>query len=48
MSEKVKIRFLEADHKWPVDPGGTNDMGNPQLLCGPCNRSKNNKVMEGG
>jgi len=31
---------LEADHVLPVWNGGTNDLGNGQILCRPCHREK--------
>lgn len=31
---------LEIDHIQPLSRGGTNDLGNLQVLCLPCNRSK--------
>jgi hypothetical protein len=31
---------LQIDHVRPVSLGGTNDLDNLQLLCGPCNGSK--------
>ena len=33
---------LQVDHIKPVSLGGTNDMHNLQILCGPCNKSKGN------
>ncbi len=34
------------DHKIPLARGGTNDPENLQLLCQPCNASKNARTME--
>lgn len=31
------------DHKVPLSKGGTNDITNIELLCGPCNLRKNAK-----
>lgn len=31
---------LEIDHKKPISKGGTNDVGNLQVLCLCCNRGK--------
>jgi 5-methylcytosine-specific restriction endonuclease McrA len=31
---------LQADHVVPLTRGGSNDIGNIQPLCGPCNRKK--------
>ena len=31
---------LTIDHDIPLSRGGTNDDGNLQLLCGPCNSRK--------
>ncbi len=33
------------DHIIPVSRGGTHAIGNLQMLCAPCNLSKNNKTM---
>jgi 5-methylcytosine-specific restriction endonuclease McrA len=33
----------EQDHVMPLARGGTNDIGNIQLLCRPCNRKKHAK-----
>ena len=38
--EFADVRMLEIDHKTSVADGGTNDMANLQLLCGPCNKYK--------
>ena len=34
-----------VDHKTPLSRGGSNWSSNLQLLCGPCNNSKGNKIM---
>ncbi len=38
------IDFLQVDHKKPRSLGGTDEMENLTLLCGPCNRLKGNKM----
>ena len=40
--------FLEVDHVTPRSDGGTNDIGNRTLLCGPCNRRKGNRLTLSG
>ena len=37
-------RYLELDHKTPRSEGGSNDLENRALLCGPCNRTKSNTL----
>ena len=37
-------RYLELDHKTPRSEGGSNDLENRVLLCGPCNRTKSNTL----
>ncbi len=34
------VRMMEVDHIKPRSKGGTDDISNLQLLCGPCNRRK--------
>ena len=35
---------IQADHIIPISKGGRHSEGNLQPLCGPCNRSKNDKL----
>ena len=35
-------RYLQLDHKQPRSDGGSNELHNRTLLCGPCNRLKSN------
>jgi 5-methylcytosine-specific restriction endonuclease McrA len=37
---------FHADHMHPLIRGGSNDIGNIQLLCPKCNKSKGKKTME--
>lgn len=37
-------RYFELDHKLPRSEGGSNDLENRVLLCGPCNRTKSNTL----
>ena len=37
-------RYLELDHKMPRSEGGSNELYNRILLCGPCNRLKSNTL----
>lgn len=37
---------LTADHVIPVAKGGTSNIDNIQGLCGPCNFSKGNKIID--
>lgn len=36
---------LQLDHVAPVAKGGTNDLGNLQLLCPPCNLTKSDRQL---
>lgn len=44
--EHFKLRNLEVDHIVPQAKGGTDHLGNLQLLCGHCNRVKGTKTQE--
>lgn len=35
---------LQIDHIYPVSLGGSDDLENLQVLCGPCNRHKSARV----
>ena len=37
-------RYLELDHRQPRSDGGSNELSNRILLCGPCNRLKSNTL----
>jgi len=37
-------RYLHLDHITPKSEGGSNDLDNRALLCGPCNNKKSNKL----
>ena len=37
-------RYLELDHITPRSEGGINHISNRTLLCGPCNRTKSNRL----
>ena len=41
-------RYLELDRKMPRSEGGSNDIENRVLLCGPCNRTKSNTLTLAG
>lgn len=42
--EKMPMKVMQVDHKRAFSKGGSDKPGNLQLLCGPCNGSKNNKT----
>ena len=37
---KLQAQYLEVDHIRPVSTGGSDDIENAILLCGPCNKIK--------
>ena len=39
-------KYMHIDHDRPIARGGDNDIGNLQLLCGPCNIKKGHGTME--
>ena len=41
-------RYLELDHMVPRSDGGSNELENRVLLCGPCNRTKSNTLTLSG
>ncbi len=41
-------RYLELDHNAPRADGGSNDLSNRVLLCGPCNRAKRHTLTLSG
>ena len=41
-----KKKKLTRDHITPISKGGTNDIGNIQPLCRPCNSKKFNHILE--
>ena len=41
-------RYLELDHIVPRSDGGSNELSNRVLLCGPCNRTKSNRLTLSG
>ena len=40
------FRHLEVDHFIPVNAGGTDHIENLQVLCGHCNRIKDDRPQE--
>ena len=42
--EPPRIDYLELDHITPHSGGGSNELDNRALLCGPCNRYKSNTL----
>ena len=45
---RAALRNLHCDHVVPFSRGGGTTWRNLQLLCGPCNWEKNNRVDGGG
>lgn len=45
--QKKRLKDLTYDHRIPKSKSGPKDMANAELLCGPCNQSKDNKSMYG-
>lgn len=41
---ELEVEFMELDHISPRAEGGSNDITNRILLCGPCNRKKKHKL----
>ena len=39
-------KYMHIDHNRPIARGGDNEIGNLQLLCGPCNIKKGKGTME--
>jgi len=37
---------LEADHKTPIDLGGTDDFDNLTTKCSECNLGKSNRIVD--
>ena len=48
MREYRDERILQIDHIDPVSQGGSNEITNRTLLCGPCNGVKSNKMTLSG
>ena len=42
--EPPRVDYLELDHITPHSGGGSNELDNRALLCGPCNRYKSNAL----
>ena len=42
--EPPALDYLDLDHILPKSDGGSNDLDNRALLCGPCNRDKSNNL----
>lgn len=39
-----KLVLMTKDHIYPKSKGGSNGMGNLQVMCNPCNSAKGDKV----
>ncbi|WP_102108828.1 HNH endonuclease signature motif containing protein [Kandeliimicrobium roseum] len=43
---KITVSTCHLDHRTPLARGGTNERGNLQALCAPCNSEKHSKTHE--
>ena len=43
---KYRIEDMDMDHDYPVSKGGSDDIGNLQLLCRSCKEWKGDRVLE--
>lgn len=42
----LNARYFEVDHIVPKAKGGSDDVDNSILLCSPCNKAKNDRLIE--
>ena len=42
--EPPTVDYLDLDHISPASEGGSNELDNRAILCGPCNRRKSNRM----
>ena len=42
--EPPAVDYLDLDHISPASEGGSNELDNRAILCGPCNRRKSNRM----